>query len=117
MIAFQIDFTTLDFFMAFIMGVPVGILFPVRPRYLIIDFITALTFVLSISILRAIEGTFTGEILATGALLGLFLMGAAFGTRFNRGARDKEAVIKLFKNGSVTINKETLEKNGHDKVE
>lgn len=90
-----LEVTTLDFFVAVVMGIPLGILLPVRPRYLYIDIVLAFTFFVGLSCVRLAEGTFSGDIPIVGVLFFLFFIGVVIGTRFNRRAKEKEAVIKF----------------------
>ncbi len=77
------------------MGIPFGLILPSRPRYLIIDALGAIIFFISISVVRIVEGVFTGQILLAGGMYAIFLLGAYISaSRWNREATNKEELIK-----------------------
>lgn len=88
------NFTWWDILVAIAMGIPIGLLLPVRPKYLLIDIVITLAFFIPLTVVRLIEGTFTGAVTFTGFLFVVFLITAYISTRFNKGAREKEDIIK-----------------------
>ncbi len=87
--------TLLDVIVAIIIGIPFGFLFPIRPRYIIMDIAAAVVFFPSISIVRITEGTYTGQMLQAGILYCLFLISAYITTKFNKTAQAREELIKI----------------------
>jgi hypothetical protein len=90
--------TLLDVLVAILIGIPFGLLFPVRPKYLFLDLAAAIIFFPSISINRWFEGTYTGQMMAAGLLYCLFLISAYAATRFNKSAQAKEEIVKSIEN-------------------
>lgn len=86
--------TFIDIIIAIIIGIPFGLLFPVRPKYLILDLAAAIIFFPTITLTRIMEGTFTGQLSGAGFLYIIFLVSAFIATKFNRTAQAKEAIIK-----------------------
>lgn len=88
------EISWIDAIAAALMAIPFGLLFPVRRRYIIIDLIAATVFFPSLSLVRWIEGSFTGQILGAGILYIIFLASAYIASLFNKEAQAKEDVIK-----------------------
>lgn len=88
------NFSLWDIVICIILGIPVGLFLPVRPKYLLIDLVAALAFFLPLTVVRLIEGTFTGSVTFTGFLFCVFLVTAYTATKFNKHAQEKESIIK-----------------------
>lgn len=87
-------FELLNFITAFLVGIPFGVVFPARPRYLFIDMFGCILFFVSFSVVRFIEGFYIGDTVVLGLLYLTFLCGALAATRFNKVAQKKEEIIK-----------------------
>lgn len=88
------NFTFWDILVVIAMGIPLGLFLPVRPKYLLIDIVTALAFFIPLTVVRLIEGTYEGIITFSGFLYIIFLLTAYIATKFNKNAQEKEEIIK-----------------------
>lgn len=105
----MIGITPLELILAMIIGIPIGVVLPVRPRYLFIDFVIAFTFFMSTAVIQIVEHIFDGALIGTGILFALFYIGATVGTRFNKGAKEKEAVIKYLQQTGTPVDVHPLD--------
>lgn len=96
----EYNFDLVSFVTAFIIGIPFGLVFPARPRYLFIDMFAGVIFFSSIILVRFVEGNSIIDIVFTGIMYITFLVGALVATRFNRVAQQKEKLIKRLENDS-----------------
>lgn len=80
--------------LAFLLGIPYGLIFPARSAYLFVDFIGGCIFFISMIIFRFVEGRTPIHILLIGLAYGMFLLGAAFtAKRWNSTVAEKERIV------------------------
>lgn len=89
------SFSWLDVLVAVLVGLPVGLFLPTRPKYLLIDIVISVAFFLSLSVARIVEGTFDGRFVTIFILFTIFLISTYFSSRFNKNAQEKEQLIKF----------------------
>lgn len=87
-------FTWWDILVVIAIGIPVGLFLPVRPKYILIDLVMAVSFFVPLTVVRLIEGTYNGIVTFAGLLYVVFIITAYLCTKFNRNAQEKEKIIK-----------------------